>query len=396
MRSVGSFLRMGRWSRFRAPACQAKFIVVAVAALLALASADLKLLADEKPAVCPYPASPVITEIVWDWTTHRSAAPGSDLWPVTVGADEALYLAWGDGGGFGGTDRDGRVALGFARITGGPENYKAVNINGGVAAAHGASFGEHGKTGGLLAVGPRLYAWLNMENGKWPDVDQTLAWSDDNAATWQRSDGLFARGPGNLKPATFCNFGPASTGMPPDVAGFIYFYGQRQGEETQTFLGRAPQDAVANRGRYEFFAGLADGRPRWSPDDKVAQPVFIDSNGTGDLTSVVYAPALRRYLLTNFHKGPGQLGVFDGPQPWGPWTTVAYEEAWGRMGSEGSGLTFSFPQKWMSADGRTLWCIFSVYGEGAKQGIQAHDKFNLVKATLVCHPDHDQERQKNY
>ena len=37
----------------------------------------------------------------------------------------------------------------------------------------------------------------------------------------------------------------------------------------------------------------------------------------------------------------------------------------------------------MSADGRTMWRIFSVYGDGAKQGVDAHDKFNLVKATLT-------------
>jgi hypothetical protein len=52
------------------------------------------------------------------------------------------------------------------------------------------------------------------------------------------------------------------------------------------------------------------------------------------------------------------------------------------MGADGEGLTCTFPQKWMSADGRTLWCIFSVYGKGARQGIDAHDKFNLVRAAL--------------
>ena len=46
--------------------------------------------------------------------------------------------------------------------------------------------------------------------------------------------------------------------------------------------------------------------------------------------------------------------------------------------------TCGFPQKWMSADGLTLWSIFSVYGAGAKLGINAHDKFNLVKATLAA------------
>jgi len=76
------------------------------------------------------------------------------------------------------------------------------------------------------------------------------------------------------------------------------------------------------------------------------------------------------------------LGIFDAPTPWGPWTTVAYYENWGGMGVEDQGLTCSFPAKWMSADGMTLWCVFAVYGEGAKKGINAHDKFNLVKVTL--------------
>jgi hypothetical protein len=53
------------------------------------------------------------------------------------------------------------------------------------------------------------------------------------------------------------------------------------------------------------------------------------------------------------------------------------------MGSQGEGLSCEFPQKWISADGLTLWAIFSVYGEGGKHGIIAHDRFNLVKMTLT-------------
>jgi hypothetical protein len=109
--------------------------------------------------------------------------------------------------------------------------------------------------------------------------------------------------------------------------------------------------------------------------------VFTDPNGVTP-SSVVYVPGLKRFLLTCFHAGPGQLGVFDAPTPWGPWTTIAYYEDWGQMEADGEGLTCGFPQKWISADGLTLWSIFSVYGDGAKKGIYAHDKFNLVKATL--------------
>src|SRR6267378_8538573 len=110
--------------------------------------------------ISPYARSPVIRGITWHWETRRTAAPGSDLWPVTWSADDNLYAAWGDGGGFEGTDREGRVALGFAKIEGSPEQFAATNLNGGKAALHPPSFPKQGKTGGILAVGARLYAWL--------------------------------------------------------------------------------------------------------------------------------------------------------------------------------------------------------------------------------------------
>src|SRR5208283_4569485 len=126
----------------------------------------------------------------------------------------------------------------------------------------------------------------------------------------------------------------------------------------------------------------ARGAPVWVAEIARAQPVFVDPSGVTP-GSVVYDPGLKRFLLTCFHVGPGQLGVFDAPNPWGPWSTVAYYEDWGEMAAEGEGLTCGFPQKWMSADGLTLWSVFSVYGNGAKQGIDAHDRFNLIKVTLT-------------
>lgn len=337
--------------------------------------------AGDLPAqTAPYSPSQVIAQIVWDWSTLRTAAPGSDLWPVTWMEDGSLFTAFGDGGGFGGTDLDGRVALGFARIDGPPERFVGININGGKNPLHPASFPTKGKVGGVLAVGKRAYAWLNTQDGKWPNVDQALIWSDDAGTTWQRADCIFPKGEGRLKPSTFLNFGKGYSGAPDGLDQQVYFYGQQQGDSDHTFMGRVAKDKLPARGSYEFFAGLGDHGPRWTPEVARAMPVFVGR--TGDLVTVVYVPGLKRYLLTAFHMGPGQLGVFDSPTPWGPWTTVDYEENWGGMGIEGQGLTCSFPAKWMSPDGQTLWCIFSAYGPGAKRGIDAHDKFNLVKATI--------------
>src|SRR5262245_45834671 len=94
----------------------------------------------------PYSPSPVIRAISWLWETRQAAAIGSDLWPVTWGPDNHLYAAWGDGGGFGGSDSDGRVAMGIARIEGEPDHWRGLNINGGKNPEHPASFLKKGKT----------------------------------------------------------------------------------------------------------------------------------------------------------------------------------------------------------------------------------------------------------
>jgi len=325
----------------------------------------------------------VIESITWHWETRQTAALGSDLWPVTWGVDGSLYAAWGDGGGFGGSDEDGRVSMGFARIDGPPESFVGTNVNGGKNPEHPASFPHSGKTGGILSVSGVIYAWMNMQNGRWPDVDMSLIWSDDQGATWKSAPWIFPRGPGNFRPGTFLNFGRDYTGVPRGLQGYVYFYGIRQGDDSQTFMGRAPLDKIRDRSAYQFLRGLdASNQPAWGKGTDQLYPIFKDPpSGGGGM--VAYIPALRRYLLSTFHDGPGQLGIFDGPKPWGPWTSVAYYEDWGKMGTDGEGLTCDFPEKWMSADGLKLWCVFSAYGKGARQGINAHDRFNLVQATLA-------------
>ncbi len=72
-----------------------------------------------------------IVGIEFDWTTLVTRAPGSDNWPLTWCEDDHQYTSWGDGGGFGGTNRDGRVSLGFARIEGDYPGFVGVNVWGG-------------------------------------------------------------------------------------------------------------------------------------------------------------------------------------------------------------------------------------------------------------------------
>ena len=98
--------------------------------------------------------------------------------------------------------------------------------------------------------------------------------------------------------------------------------------------------------------------------------------------SLSYNAALRGYLLVQAVPGAasrdragkpdtrvhGGLAIYDAPEPWGPWTAAFFTEQW----DVGPGDSASFPTQWMSADGRTLFLVFS--GE---------DTFSVRKAELI-------------
>ena len=330
----------------------------------------------------PYPKSQHIIGIVWDFQNQVRKAPGSDLWPVTWGADGHLYTSWGDGGGFDGTNDMGRVSLGFAKIEGSPEDFNPVNIWGGYDSKNTSTF--KGKCAGIISVEGILYAWINMQNGNPPDV--RLAWSEDFGKSWRLSKWKFSK-KSDFFPATFLNYGKDNVDSRDD---YVYSYGGKwiyaQGAEDHIYLIRVGKSAVRNRTEYSFFCGKDDnGAPVWTKDVNKRKPVFTDSNGVANsgLAHVVYNAKLKRYILTVGHRSDKlfsvkgevrSLGVFDGPEPWGPWTTIAYYDDWGGHGS-GEALGYDFPTKWISEDGKTMWMIYSSEEE--------LDSFNLIKADLL-------------
>ena len=91
-------------------------------------------------------------------------------------------------------------------------------------------------------------------------------------------------------------------------------------------------------------------------------PVFSNP-GASVRPRVVYNPGLKRYILTAIKGGDarygGGFGVYDAPEPWGPWTTVFFTDAW----DVGPGESNAFPSKWLSDDGRTGWLVFSGDGQ---------------------------------
>jgi hypothetical protein len=313
----------------------------------------------------PYRPSPVIAAI--EWAPQESivrAARDGDNWPLTWADDDAIYTTWGDGTGFV-PKVPQKLSCGFARITGAPGDFQGVNIR---SPAEQFGQGRAGKKGwGLLCVAKTLYLWFGHADNK--GAQAQLAWSRDHAATWTLADWKFAE----LGLLGFINFGRNYAGARDE---FVYAYShdgpRADGPADRFVLLRAPKDRLIERANWQFFAGMdAHGRPVWTSEIESRRGVFEHRDACLRSAMTNCAP-LKRYLwwqqipqppgVTNDRgdtRFTGGFGIYDAPEPWGPWTTAFYTSKW----DVGPGEHADFPARWMSADGRTLHLVFS--GEDA-------------------------------
>jgi hypothetical protein len=125
-------------------------------------------------------------------------------------------------------------------------------------------------------------------------------------------------------------------------------------------LARVPKDRVLARDAYEFFEEFdAQGQPRWSRYIGLRGAVFTHA-GNCYRSGISYNAGLKRYLwCQTLPKGDarfaGGFGIYDAPEPWGPWTTAYFAPQW----DVGPGETSSIPTKWISPDGTSLYLVFS-------------------------------------
>lgn len=325
----------------------------------------------------PYPASQVITGMSIDWLTWERKAIGSDNWPITWASNDHQYTSWGDGGGFGATGTANKVSLGLARIEGNWGSHTAKNVWGGKDSENPAQF--DGKSYGIVSVGGRLYKWVSPGSGTQNYQEARLATSTDNGATWTKANWAFTQQDALVLP-TILQFGRDYAGARDN---YVYHYAIRLTNASSLQvqkpgmidLMRVPRDRIMDRAAYDFFAGLdSAGNPRWVKDIKARVPVFQDPNGVGWNASAIYNAGLGRYLLATEHgtTSAGNLGLFDAPEPWGPWTTVGYYNNWENRGSN---FFWNFSSKWMSADGLNFTLIYT--------GINENDAWNAVRGRFL-------------
>jgi hypothetical protein len=314
------------------------------------------------------PQSSLIKGIAWAPKEQIiRLAPGSDNWPITWADDDSQYTAYGDGWGFE-PKTEKKLSLGIARILGSPPEVKGLNVRTetGERIGQGA---EGPKASGMLMVDGVLYMLVrNTGNSQ-------IVWSADHGKTWTWCDWKFTE---SFGAPTFLNFGKNYAGA---RDGFVYLHSLNSDSAyepaDEMVMARVPKDQIRNRSAYEFFESLDNsGQPTWTKDIRERGAVF-QNPGRCYRGGVTYNAGLKRYLwcqvlpASKHAQGPrfqGGFGIYDAPEPWGPWTSVYYAEEW----DVGPGETSSFPAKWMSADGKTCHLLFS-----------GDDYFSVRKATLV-------------
>jgi hypothetical protein len=202
-------------------------------------------------------------------------------------------------------------------------------------------------------------------------ANSQVAWSADHGKTWTWCEWKFET---SFGAPTFLNFGMDYSDARDEYI-YVYSHDSDSAYEpaNRMVLARVPKDSIRERGAYEFFKGLdGSGRPIWTEDIGGRGAIF-ENPGRCYRNGITYNPGLGRYLWCQTLYGKqdmrfkGGLGIFDAPEPWGPWTTVFYTENW----DVGPGETSSFPTKWIGQNGKTCCLLFS-----------GDDYFSVRRATL--------------
>lgn len=308
----------------------------------------------------PYPPSPTVTSLVWaPAAAVTRAATGSDNWPITWADDNGLYTVYGDGWGFEPRVKS-KLSMGFAKVLGPAEDFLGVNIR---SPDEQYGDGARGRKGcGMLMVDGILYMWVrNVDAGRYSE----LWWSSDHAQTWSKSDWRWTE----FGYPTFINFGQDYAGAADDYVYTVTHDHPDAYEPADTFvLMRVPKDRITQKDQYEFLRQVdPNGLPEWTFDINQRGSVFTFP-GRCRRSGISYNAAIGRYLWWQMCHGTNGFGIYDAPSPWGPWTTLYFTENWDMAPGE----TGSFPPKWMSPDGRTVYLVFS-----------GDDAFSVRKATLT-------------
>jgi hypothetical protein len=348
-----------------------------------------------------------------------------DLWPSAWADDDALYAANGDGRGFSDQPSADLVAN---RLTGTPGDQLAgtrLAASDAICPVWSDPARYNRKPTGMLAIDgngdgvDELYLAvqdLRYGDGAFDDAAAaSVAVSTDHGVTWTPTtapmftDHVFTT-------VFFLDFGKSSEHRrvlgEPD-SGYAYAYGLDGNWRTSyvhsvpdpvdLYLARVPIGSITDRSSWQFCTGVdANGRPGWSGDIGARSAVLHDErrlyptisqnpkNGPTNLSvlaqgSVVYHPALERYLYTSWTEYTFEF--YEAPAPWGPWKLFLHKDFgpypwWGSApGPKNGGYATTIPSRYAAADGTSMW-VQSNWFVGADNGPTNYD-FSLRELRLT-------------
>jgi hypothetical protein len=201
-----------------------------------------------------------------------------------------------------------------------------------------------------IAVGSRMYlhymavlAW--GEPGEWVLNESGLAYSDDDGQTWTKDENLKWDGKSNFGQVAFVKSDSD-----------LYLFGIPGGRFGGVKLARVSQDAVLDKAAYQYFSGVVDGQPQWSPDESAG--ALIASAPVGEL-SVMWNAFLGRWIMTYLDESRAAIVIREAAELWGPWSPPMSLVAGGRF----PGLYGAYLHPWfVENEGETIYFTMSQWG----------------------------------
>lgn len=298
------------------------------------------------------------------------AAKGSDNWPITWGAGDELYTAYGDGKGFI-PYTENKLSLGLAVIIGGPFDFKGKNLRSMTGEAYGD--GKKGlKASGMLMLDKSLYMLVRNIDGQ-GNYSQ-LMWSNDSGKKWQKAFDLDK----NFGCPVFLNYGPDYANARDE---YVYIYSHKGPSSYKSYdhivLARVHKTKILDINAHEFYSqGNNNDKPFWTKKSKNLEPVFSFPGHCARM-EVIYNAGMEKYLIILSYNGKSGWGIFEAENPWGPWSTIYHTEQWDVPGVHG----LRMPTKWISDNGMEAMLIFS---GSYKYG---YDAFCVRKIKFIGKPD---------
>ena len=326
---------------------------------------------DDKPV---QPRSSLITGVAFGPTV--SIGTEGDIWATTWAADDRMYAVFCDGMGF--ERLSEQVSTGFSVVHGAPPDIWGENIASNIHYMGGGAKGR--KASGIIAFNDGkqqvFYLWIRNYSAQ---GGATLAWSTDYCRTWTEAPWHFPE----LGHPSWLN---AGRNYEYAIDDYLYFYTQDQPvaywASDSVILGRVHRSRAKDKAGYEFCCGVgADGRPQWSAAFEDRKAVLSDL-GRVYRVFVDYIKGIDRYILltacgggmSQKYRGSGHnLGIYESPTPWGPWSTAFWTDEWDRRENR---FAPHIPAMWISKDGLTFYIVFSANPKGAY-------KLNAQKVTLT-------------